>query len=474
MATLEKEGVREARNQDLGDRMPRVLEASRRLQSALEICGEDPWPAPFVPVQIHKELVVSNTLHLRNSLRTCELFAVDMDRETEKLDFLDDHILLYYKDELETKTAKQEQSVAEPEEADCSTKCFEGKSYTYIGLNTPDAVMRDAEDETISKIDGTNWEVVSGHTSPEALDTWEASNQDISSMGNQHKETLCKEIRDKCEPEGRRRVAFDQKRIALPQSAIPDRPMPGTFTNAICHQKDFRPVPILALTMIDSTSALDAVTAGRNVLLSHLEVGLDAVEALCQGRVTFDESTYWRRNVWEAWIGKLGMVKADGGEYSETLEQVLLKEGMGLGEWLWFGIKYQQSRKERKKGKEGKWACFGVPIDAARQGVWELGTAMYGGGVDVEGNRVAKYKAKVKRLTYSLSIGGIACMDLWEGAEQWQQGAWEEIKAAIAHNRLLVRIVVPCDEMMDLAQKRAGAEKMEVEVEGERKRKERA
>lgn len=457
MATLEKEGVREARNQDLGDRMPRALEASRRLQSALEICGEDPWPAPFVPFQIHKELVVSNTLHLRNSLRTCELFAVDMARETEKLDFLDDRILPYYKDELETKTAKQEQSVAEPEEADCSTKCFDGKSHTYIGLNTPDAVMRDAEDETISKMDGT---------------TWEASNEDISSMGNQHKETLSKEIRDKCEPEGRRSVAFDQKSIALPQSAIPDRPMPGTFTNAICHQKDFRPVPILALTMIDSTSASDAVT-GRNVLLSHLEVGLDAVEALCQGRVTFDESTFWRRNVWEAWIGKLGMVKADGGEYSETLEQVLLKEGMGLGEWLWFGIKYQQSRKERKKGKEGKWACFGVPIDAARQGVLEHGTAMYGGGVDVEGNRVAKYKAKVKRLTYSLSIGGIACMDLWEGAEQWQQGAWEEIKAAITHNRLLVRIVVPCDEMMDLGQKRAEAEKVEGGVEGERKRKER-
>lgn len=471
MSTLEKERVREARGKHLRDRMPRVQQSSRRLQSALEILDTDPWPTPIVPFQVHKDLIKSNTVRLRNALRHCEFFAVDMARKTEKLDFLDDRVLDFHQEKLKTLAAKQEQSVAEPEEVDFAKKFFEDHPYTGVDRDTLDAVMTDAEHETTPKMGSTIQDAVSGEATPKALDISEASNEDASPRGDQHNTALSKEARNESESKGSSNVAFAQRGKESPQSAIPDPlSMRGTFTNAICHQKEFLPAPILALTMMDVTRTLHAPTTRRCVLLSHLEVGLDGVEALCQGFVTIDESTYWRENVREPRTGRLGIVKAGRGGYSEALEQEQLKKGMGQGGWLWFGIKFQQSGKERKKGKGGKWACFGVPMEAVREGEREEGTAMYGGGVDRDGNTVPKTEVKVERLTCRLSVGGIACMDLWEGAEQWQNGAWGKIKKAMAHTGLLIRIVLPRDDkMMGVAQGRAGNEGEEEVVEGKGK-----
>lgn len=471
MTTLEKKRVREARDKHLRDRMPRVQQSSRRLQSALEILDTDPWPTPIVPFQVHKDLVKSNTVHLRNALRLCEVFAVDMARKTEKLDFLDDRVLEFHQEKPETMAAKQEQSVAEPEEVDPATKYFEDQPYTSVDRDTLDAVMTDAGHETTPKMGSTIQDAVSGEATPKALDISEASDEDASPRGDQHNIALSKEARDESESKGNSNMAFAQRGKDSPQSAIPDPlSMRGTFTNAICHQKEFLPAPILALTMIDVTRAIHAPTRPRCVLLSHLEVGLDGVEALCQGFVTIDESTYWRENVREPRIGRLGIVKAGRGGYSEALEQEQLKKGMGQGGWLWFGIKCQQSGKERKKGKGGKWACFGVPMEAMQQGEREEGTAMYGGGVDGDGNTVPRTEVKVERLTCRISVGGIACMDLWEGAEQWQSGAWGKIKKAMARSGLLIRFVVPRDEeMMGVAQERAENEGGEEVVEGKGK-----
>lgn len=422
MSTPGKRRAREARDEELRYRMPMVQQSGRRLQSALEIFDTNPWPTPIVPSQVHKELIESNILYLRRSLRNCELFAVDMARTTENLEFLDHRVLEFY-EEIETMAAKQEPFVAEPEE-DFSAEYFEDHPYTGLDLDTVDSIMTDTEEETTPKIGGAIEEAASWGATPKALHT---------------------------ESEGSSSVIFAQSVMPDPLS------MPGTFTNAICHQEKFLSVPIMALTMMDITPTMRAPTAPRCVLLSHLEVGLDGVEALCQGYVTIDESTYWRENVRERRIGGLGVVKAGTGGYSEALKQEQLKKGMGRGEWLWLGIKFQQSGKERKRGKGGKWACFGVPIEAMKRGVIEEGSATYGGGVDGDGNEVPKHEVKVKRMTYRLSIGGIGCMDLWEGAEQWQNGAWEGIKKAMAHNGLLIRIVVPDDKTMELAQTKARA-----------------
>lgn len=411
--------ARESYDKHLSGHMPVVQQASRRLQSALEIFDADPWPTPIIPSQRHDDLVKSNTFHLRHFLRIYKVFAADMARKTENLDFLDHRALEFY-EETEKMAAKQEVFDAEP----------------------GDAVMMDDEDETNPKMSGTIQVATSGEGPPKALHT---------------------------KPTDSRIMALPQH---SPQSPIPESLlMPGTFSNVICHQKEFSAIPILALTM-DITSAMQAPNVRRCVLLSHLEVGLDGVEALCQGYVTIDESTYWRENVRESRVGRLGLVKRGAGGYSEALKQEQLKKGMGRGEWLWFSIKFQRSGKERKKGKGGKWACFGVPIEAMKQGVMEEGTAMHGGGVNEEGDEVPKYEVKVKRMTYRLSIGGIGCMDLWERAEQWQNGAWGRIRKAMAHNGLLIRIVVPGDETMERAQMRATNEWTqgdEVKVEGKGK-----
>lgn len=423
MSTPGERLAREARDEELRYGMPMVQQSSRRLQSALEIFDADPWPTPVVPPQVHKDLVKSNTHHLRHSLRNCEIFAVDMARKTENLEFLDHRVLEFY-DEIEIMAAKEEPSVAEPEN-DFSARYFEDQPYAGLDMDSVDATMTDTEEEITPKIGGGIEEAASGEATPKALRT---------------------------ESKGSSRV------VSAP-SAIPDPlSIPGTFTNAICHQRELLSVPILALTMMDITPTMRAPTAPRCVLLSHLEVGLDGVEALCQGYVTIDESTYWRENVREPRIGRLGIVKVGRGGYSEALKQEQLKKGMGRGEWFWLGIKFQQSGKERKKGKGGKWACFGVPMEAMKRGMIEEGIATYGGGVDGDGKEVPPYEVKVKRMTYRLSIGGIGCMDLWEGAEQWQNGAWEDVKKAMGHNGLLIRIVVPDDKTMELAQTKARAE----------------
>ena len=59
-------------------------------------------------------------------------------------------------------------------------------------------------------------------------------------------------------------------------------------------------------------------------------------------------------------------MKADAGSYSEGSKQEQLKKGMRRGEWLWFGIKLQQSG---KKEKGDNWAV--VPMETIKVGVSE-------------------------------------------------------------------------------------------------------
>lgn len=436
MSRPEQKRTREARYNDFRDRIPTVQQAHRRLQSVLKTFNTPIVPSPV----LNKNLIGPNTSRLRHSFRICEAFSVDMGRKTENLDFLDHHIL-----ELQdTITASQEPVVAEPEEVDFTKQYINDQPYTGIDLDAQDTVITNTKYEATPNMSGAIQEADSGETAPKALDTRETSYEECAGPKNEQQNiALSKETRENTESKG---------------SSSPLL-MPGAFTNAICHHEEFLPTPILALTMMDMTSAVKA-PAQHPMLLSHLEVGLDGIGSLCKGSVVINESTYWREFVHKPRIGKLGIVKADAGGFSEESKQEQLKKRVGHGEWLWFGIKFQQCG---KKEKGDNWACFGVPMEAVKVGVSEEGTAMNGGEVDMDGNEAPKYEVKVKRETYRLSIGGIACMDLWEGAEQWQNGAWGKIKNAMAQNGLLIRIVVPGDEMMNVAQKRAEKNRAEVE-----------
>ena len=93
--------------------------------------------------------------------------------------------------------------------------------------------------------------------------------------------TSSKETRDNTESKGSSSVAFAQQRKAFPLSAFPDPPLiSGAFTNAICYHEEFLPTPILALTVMDMTSAVKAPAAQHPMLLSDISKSATPVSDL--------------------------------------------------------------------------------------------------------------------------------------------------------------------------------------------------
>ena len=71
------------------NRLPKVQEASRRLQCQLGIhCGET-WPLPRLPSEPNPFIVGINAGKIHSALESCKDFAVTTNRESDKLEFLD-------------------------------------------------------------------------------------------------------------------------------------------------------------------------------------------------------------------------------------------------------------------------------------------------------------------------------------------------------------------------------------------------
>lgn len=453
----EKKKVKEARNKHLEEDMPKAQEASRRLQRALEIFDDEPWPIPSSAPQISKNLSKSNAFNLRSTLNICENFAVDMNRKSEDRAFLDDTILKLY-DEKHLDTAKPE----EVEEVDIN-EAYPIDQPKYHRLeDTPDTMMTDIDWDVTPKAANTLQMTVGGEhankessTQEEIFATQTSSphqvttgsddtpkafgiHEDYATPKNFHHEAdFSNTFGNIKEKESNTTTAATVKKYLTSLNTPDLTKMPGTFTSAICHQREFLVIPVLAISLIATTPPMHSPKARSRVLLAHFEVGLDGVEALCQGQVTIYESSNWKREVREKRVGKLGTVKTGKGGHSERLEEEQTRRGMGKGDWFFWGIRFRQSGKERKKGKEGKWACFGLPVEATScPKRLETCTAVVGGGVDNAGNEVEKFPATMKRTTLRLSTGGVACMDLWQGGEQWEDGLWGKVRQSMAHNGL--------------------------------------
>lgn len=71
------------------DRLPHVQAASRRLQGQLGIHGDETWPLPPPPIDHNPFLVEMNAIKIRAALENCKDFAVTIDRESDKMEFLD-------------------------------------------------------------------------------------------------------------------------------------------------------------------------------------------------------------------------------------------------------------------------------------------------------------------------------------------------------------------------------------------------
>lgn len=213
--------------------------------------------------------------------------------------------------------------------------------------------------------------------------------------------------------------------------------MAGSFTDAVCQYENLTVKPILALTFRDVTPLMHLPNRERCILLKHFEVGLDSVEGLVAGEVVIPESPFWRKHVREDRLGKLGTLKIGSGGHSKELEDHQRRCRYGEGRWIFFGIKFRQSLMEMKKGK-GKWCCFGAPLEAIQRFDAVEEQIPVGGGENAQGGHIPIHTETFFRTNIKLSSGGVPCMDLWEGAKDWDGGLWVDVYKAMANNCLVV------------------------------------
>ena len=275
-----------------------------------------------------------------------------------------------------------------------------------------------------------------------AHDRWRAGNMNIDTDGDLS-DPLISRI------PGDQNMAVD----AVPGDHLPrnyprfpdPRNMDGSFTDAVCQYEEFTVKPILALTLKDVTPLMHLPSNERCVLLKHFEVGLDGVEAIVAGEVVIPESSFWKKNVREDRLGKLGTLKTGRGGYSKELEEHQRRCRHGEGRWMFFGIKFMQTHAQMKKG-EGKWGCFGAPLEAVQRFDAVEEEICVGGENDVPAHFERFLRTNVK-----LSAGGVPCMDLWEGAKDWDGGVWIDVLKAMANTCLVVNTLYQTKEQKNAA-----------------------
>lgn len=218
--------------------------------------------------------------------------------------------------------------------------------------------------------------------------------------------------------------------------------MHGSLTEAICNYMPLEAKPILTLTLERVDPPTASPTTRRCILLKHFEIGLDGVEGLCQGTAKIPETSETTADR-EARVGRIGTWKQGDGGFYRSLKSAQQKDQQyGKGYWYFFGVRFKQVGKERRLRRGGKWLLFGAPIEAVYhldvKRSQENVTVQLGGGVDASGNDVRSFEANFKRTHTLFSRGGIAPMDVWKGGENWDDGVFQEIKAAMANNGLRV------------------------------------
>ncbi len=218
--------------------------------------------------------------------------------------------------------------------------------------------------------------------------------------------------------------------------------MHNTLTEAICSYIPLEAKPILTLTLERVDAPIPSPIDQRSILLKHFEVGLDGVEGLCQGTARIPEIPEVTAER-EKRVGKLGTFKQGDGGFYRSLKSAQQKDQQyGKGYWYLFGVKFKQTSRERKLKRGGKWLLFGAPIEAVYhldiKRSQENVAVMLGGGVDKSGTSIKPFEANFKRTRTLFSRGGIAPMDIWQGGEDWDDGVFKDIRAAMANNGLRV------------------------------------
>ncbi|KAG7004235.1 hypothetical protein G7Y79_00026g058190 [Physcia stellaris] len=475
--------------------LPRVVAASRRLQNATDVRNEDAWPTPSKrAVEIDQLTYAVNVAILDDAIQACGKFYVDMNRESARGEVLDNAVKGLEKRKIKVaikakneetratvadeaykgnkkkkkpkKGKEKETAIMTVEGQDASTFPAPSTSMQANGSPTRSGVIAEIGNETAQSlpivISGTPSTVdqsdsPASSSSVEILSVESASSA-TESTGQNTSRRLAIDIKqgsdgmdiniDDADPIllGAQTVGNDSlneeqtpvSRVPRKYPRFPDpQMMNGSFTDAICQYDDFTVKPILALTLKDVTPLMHIPNRERCILLKHFEVGLDGIEAIVAGEVIIPESLFWKKQVREDRLGKLGTLKSGRGGYSKELEDHQRRCHYGEGRWIFFGIKFKQSHSEKKKGK-GKWGCFGAPLEAVQRFDAVEEQIAVGGGTDIKGKAVPSRSERFLRTNVKFSSGGVPCMDLWNGAEEWDDGVWIEVRKAMASSCLVV------------------------------------
>lgn len=230
---------------------------------------------------------------------------------------------------------------------------------------------------------------------------------------------------------------------------VPDPTHPGlkdTLTERMLCWDGFGSKACLTLTLEDTTMEITSPRTPQIVLLHHFEVGLDGVEAICRGQFDVLQTSEVKADR-DARLGTLGTRKKGDGGMSGALKHTQWDSWYGQGIWVYYGIRFKQTRMEKKLKKGGKWICLGAPYDATSQDQiparQQTQMVSVGGGKDRDGNDAEKFRACVQRTRMIMSKGGVGPVDAWTSSGAWADEAnlVSATKKDMANNALRVTFV---------------------------------
>ena len=474
------EKAQEEHEQSFMGHLPYVQATSRRLQSHLEIFDDETWPLPHLPEErqdFNDMLVRTNADRIQSALDTCKDYAVVMSRQSSKEQFLDEAMMgRMHPKQIAAKTSRGKANTA-ASEPNTRPAAAANKNSHAKSIRSANARREVAMSDLNSPLPGYNQD--GNSTETETGSDYESTSDEKyhSDAGGCESEGEIPPVDDvmggidlgpqenPAEGTRPRRVhshSFQEQLENIPTSEVPGflnrtsanlllqgkppivpnpQDMPGTLTEALCNWHHFSPIPILTLTLDDITTSTANPHQKMCVLLHHFEVGLDGVEAIIKGYVQIPE-TIERKQQREERLQKLGMRKSGDGGFSGALKRAQQDKTYGKGLWIFYGIRFKQTWRERKFRKPAKWLCFGALREACNKLKvpvgHESGIVMLGGGLSRTGSKTDRYESRMTRRYLLMCKGGIAPIDAWEGAEDWKGGLLRGIRAAMANNGLRV------------------------------------
>ena len=241
----------------------------------------------------------------------------------------------------------------------------------------------------------------------------------------------------------------DDDRLALKDAAngriVPYFPdpenIPGSFTNALCQLTQFLVQPCISLTLTDEETSPHDAKQSISKMLHHFEIGLDGVEGIIRGQVAISVSREWTQMADQRLNPLHSIIQGVNGQHSRLAASPDL-EGYARPVWVFFGIKFKQSGKEKKKGS-GKWVCFGAPAESFRRcDGGDVQHKVIPLGLQCPEEEPFIRRVHVSRLSVRMSAGGSGCMDLYKGAEDYAEGLWERVQQKMGRVELGVTVLL--------------------------------